>query len=76
MTQLQMFEILYLKNNVLCLIKVNSNAIELTVNSSGYCVLDLLLVKNLLFATPNYLHFATFFQNPKDMNRKKAVQQS
>ena len=28
-----------------CLIKINSNAIELTVHYSGYCVLDLLCVK-------------------------------
>ena len=31
-----------------CLIKVNSNTIELTVHTSCYCVLDLLCVNNLL----------------------------
>ena len=35
---------MYRINNMSCSIKVNSNAIELTVHSSCYCVLDLLYV--------------------------------
>ena len=39
-------EILYCINTVLCLIKVNSNTIELKVHTSFYCVFDLLCVIN------------------------------
>ena len=42
-------------NAVLCLIKVDSNTIELTVNPSCYCVLDLLFV--LYFS-----QYCTFFR--------------
>ena len=37
-------EILYRINTLLCLIKVYSNTIELTVYTSFYCILDLLCV--------------------------------
>ena len=37
-------EILYRINSVLCLIKANSNTIELTVHTSYYWILDLLCV--------------------------------
>ena len=56
---------MYQINTVLCLIKVNSNTIKLTVHPSFYCILDLLCVEVFTFKsskTNNPLKFNTIFR--------------
>ena len=43
------------KNTMPCPIKVNINTIELTVQTSGYCILDLLYVKGLVLRAVLYV---------------------
>ena len=59
-------EILYCTNYKLFPVKVNSNTIELTLQTSCYCILDLLCVRGLIICHTNFPSNELYFIRFKD----------